>query len=50
MEQDRLGREVVPAEGWAEDRARAEAEWMDHLPQARAEIVSVLTVVIQSLM
>ena len=29
---------------WAKARARVEAEWVDHLRQGRAEIVSVRTV------
>ena len=31
----------VQAGVWAEDRARVEAGWADHLPQGRAEIVYV---------
>jgi len=29
---------------WAEARAKVEAEWADHFPQGRAEVVSVRTV------
>ena len=28
---------------WLEAKARVEAEWADHLPQGRAEVVSVQT-------
>jgi hypothetical protein len=49
MEQDRLGREVVPAEVWAEDKVRAEVEWVDRLLQDRAEIAYALTVAIRYL-
>ena len=35
----------VPAQAgvWVEAKAKVEAEWADHLPQGRAEVVSVQT-------
>jgi len=41
MEQDRLDREAVPAEVWVKVEVKEEVEWAGHLPQGRAEIVSV---------
>jgi hypothetical protein len=50
MEQDRLEWEVVAAEVWAEDKVRAEVEWVARLPQDRVEIAYALIVAIQPLM
>ncbi len=43
MEQGRPARDAVVAEAWVGVRAKAEAEWVGHLPQARAEVASVRT-------
>ena len=31
----------APAGVWVEAKAKVEAEWVDHLPQGRVEVVSV---------
>ena len=37
MEQGREARDAAPVEVWGE--AKAEVEWVDHLPQGQAEVV-----------
>ena len=44
MEQARQAGDPVAAEVWAEVKAEAEAEWVAHSPQARAETVYAPTV------
>jgi len=43
MVQGLLVKGLVQAGVWVEARAKAEAEWVDHLQQGRAEVVSVRT-------
>ncbi len=43
MEQVQLVKDPAQDVVWDEARARVEAEWVDHLQQDRAEIVSVQT-------
>ena len=43
MEQGRLVKDAAQAEVWGEAKAKAEAEWEDHTPLVRAEVVYVRT-------
>ena len=50
MEQARLAKGPAQAGVWVEAKAKVKAEWADHLPQGRAEVVSVRTAVRRLLM
>jgi len=50
MVQGLQAKDAAQAAAWGEGKARVEAEWVDHSPQDRAEVVYARTVQQSSLM